>query len=340
MAFLSVIIPVYNVEEYLAECIDSVLRQNLTDYEILLVDDGSPDNSGRICDEYAENYKEIKVIHKENGGSSSARNAGIESANGDYIIFMDSDDWWNNKVSVTEMLKKVKSNPETEMFLFTSLDYIEDIGFFKRNEHKNIDKISVNSVQNYYSDLLKNGNLEVAAYNKILKREFIIDNSLFFKQGITCEDNEWMLRLLRVLKNVKVINEELYIYRSGRKGSITNMIGFKNVKDLLEIVASSIDFYKINKNHPLKELEFCFCSYLWFSALGLCVKLSKNEKNSLKEMFFKTKVVCDYSNSPKTVICNKFYKILGFNLTAFILGKYIKIKSKKNLNKTFVKQGD
>ena len=88
----SIIIPVYNVEKYLNECVDSVLNQKNVDYEIILVDDGSTDNSGQICDEYVKNHSNISVIHKQNGGASDARNIGIEEAEGDYILFIDSDD--------------------------------------------------------------------------------------------------------------------------------------------------------------------------------------------------------------------------------------------------------
>ena len=90
---VSVIIPIYKVEQYLARCIDSVLRQTVSDLEIILVDDGSPDACGAICDEYAKKDDRIRVIHKENGGLSSARNAGIKIAKGEYIAFVDSDDW-------------------------------------------------------------------------------------------------------------------------------------------------------------------------------------------------------------------------------------------------------
>lgn len=88
----SIIIPVYNVEKYLNECVDSVLNQKNVDYEIILVDDGSTDNSGQICDEYLKKHSNVSVIHKVNGGLSDARNAGLESAEGDYILFVDSDD--------------------------------------------------------------------------------------------------------------------------------------------------------------------------------------------------------------------------------------------------------
>lgn len=93
MCEISIIVPIYKVERYLKRCVDSILNQTFTDFELILVDDGSPDNCGRICDEYAEKDNRIYVIHKENGGLSDARNAGLDYATGQYIIFVDSDDF-------------------------------------------------------------------------------------------------------------------------------------------------------------------------------------------------------------------------------------------------------
>lgn len=132
MPFVSVIIPVYKVEKYLCQCVDSVINQKLDNIEIILVDDGSPDNCPHICDDYQEMYEYVKVIHKQNGGLSSARNAGIKAATGRYIIFMDSDDWWNPEVSVSKMIAEVTEKPYVDMFLFTSLDYIEGDGLYKQ----------------------------------------------------------------------------------------------------------------------------------------------------------------------------------------------------------------
>ena len=336
--FLSVIIPVYNVENYLNRCVDSILSQNLESFEIILVDDGSPDGSGRICDEYAERDSRIKVIHKENGGLSMARNTGIDAALGEYIIFIDSDDWWNPDVSVNEMIERVKSEPEVEMFLFSSLDYVEGEGYFKRAEHERLSEISTASAAEYYNGLLQNGNFEVHAATKILKAEFLRSNSLYFKAGIKGEDNEWMIRLLRVLRSVRILADSpLYIYRAGRIGSISNSIKINNVRDLLDIVDSAVEYRRERGNSDgILECELCFCSYLWFSALGLSSRLSRGEKKELYPLFKKTSAVCKYSTSKKTKLAYSLYRVVGLKITAWVLGRYIAKKQKKNLNKSKV----
>lgn len=334
MPFVSIIIPVYNVEKYLRQCIDSVLNQKLNNAEIILVDDGSPDNCPAICDEYANKYAEVRVLHKKNGGLSSARNAGIQAAKGEYLIFMDSDDWWNPEICVNDLLSEVQRHNDVEMFLFTSYDFVEGQGLFKRNEHHNLKCIRTDTVKNYYQDLLNNGNLEVSACTKIIKRSFLINHELYFKEGLLSEDNQWMLRMLRKLQSVHILDEPLYICRTTRQDSITHTIKKKNIADLLTIVNESIEYYKDDeKNCEIKSLELCYASYLWFSALGLSAKLNKAERKEVKELFKKTRSVCAYSNSKKTKLCNWVLKIVGFDLTTSILGMYIKLKGKYHINR-------
>ncbi len=329
MPFLSVIIPVYKVENYLNQCVDSVINQNLEDIEIILVDDGSPDNCPQICDDYAKKYSYIKVIHKKNGGQSSARNVGIAAAQGEYLIFMDSDDWWNSDVSVNDILNYVREKPKTEMLLFTSYDYVEGEGYYKRKEHNYFNSIDVSSTVKYYSSLARNGNWEVSANTKVFKKDFILKNKLFFDDSLVCEDNEWMIRILRIVEFIEKIELPLYICRIGRKDSVTNSIGKKSITGMLDIVDKSMHYY-IEKENDISDFirinELSFCSYLWFCAMGLCTRLSKDEKKEVRSLFKETSSVCKYSNSKKTKLSKIVYKIFGFNFTVAILGKYIKIK--------------
>lgn len=332
--YLSIIIPVYNVEKYLRQCIDSVLDQHLCDYEVILVDDGSPDRSPQICDEYASSYSEITVIHQSNKGASEARNAGIKASRGTYLMFMDSDDWWNPEVSVNGIVKRIQSGKESDMYLFTSIDYIDGVGYYKRKEHNNLDQIRTQKVEDYYQDLLLNGNLEVSACTKVLNREFILDNDLLFVEGLTGEDNQWMIRLLRKLRTVEIINEPLYICRISRNDSVTHTIKKKNIEDLLKIVEESISYYQMRQsNERIKKLEFCFCAYLWFCALGLSQRLSKEEQRRLLPKFKSTDMVCRYSNSSKTRVAYFVSRVFGVKVTSFILGKYIGLKNMINFNK-------
>ena len=112
MPKLSIIVPVYNVEQYIHKCVDSILNQNFEDFELLLVDDGSPDNCGKICDEYAQKDERVRVIHKENGGVSSARNLGVDEAKGEYISFVDPDDWVDENIYIDTIRYMEKTNSD------------------------------------------------------------------------------------------------------------------------------------------------------------------------------------------------------------------------------------
>lgn len=329
---LSVVIPVYNVEKYLRQCVDSVLNQHLQDYEIILVDDGSKDNSGRICDDYKKTHDNVDVIHKENGGLSSARNTGIKAASGRYIVFLDSDDWWNPDIDFRLILNRVSNNENVEMFLLSSVDYIEGEGLYRRNEHERLNNIRTDTVKHYYSDLLKNGNLEVHACTKIMSKDFLINNNLFFKEGLLGEDNEWMIRVLRCLKRVEIINLPIYVYRRARPNSISNSIKKKNIADLLEIVANSMEYYKKNVDAENKNNELNFCSYLWFCALGLSNQIKESEYKETISVFKKTSQICTYSNSYKNRLAYRVYRLFGLSICRRLLGSYLKIKKHRKLH--------
>lgn len=331
---LSVVIPVYKVEKYLNECVDSIINQSFDDYEIILVDDGSPDKCPEICDEYANKYDFIKVIHKQNGGLSAARNTGIDAASGEYIMFLDSDDYWNPDVNVSKIIDIVRKKTNVEMFVLSSLDYIEGKGCFERADRKTLSNVPTDTVENYYKAMLNRGNIEVHAATKIIKKDFIINNGLYFTVGILSEDNDWMMRVLRVLNHVEIINEPLYIYRVGRPGSITNTVSKKNIVFLLEMIDRSIKYYKDNPDSKLKQYELCYCAYLWYIAVGLSNKVLKKDRKELKSLFFDTSCVCSFSNSKKTKICYKIYRIFGFNFLLFVLGSYLKIKKYFNYKKS------
>lgn len=131
---LSIIVPVYNVESYLSKCIKSVLSQSLSDYELLLIDDGSTDASGKICDEFGQDNSRIRVFHKKNGGVSSARNLGIEKANGEFVSFLDSDDWVTDDY-VSTILDNIRGY---DLLFFSNNRFLED-GSIIEQHHKKVE---------------------------------------------------------------------------------------------------------------------------------------------------------------------------------------------------------
>ena len=246
---ISVIVPVYKVEKYLNKCIDSIINQTYKNLEIILVDDGSPDNCPQICDEYAKRDNRIKVIHKENGGLSDTRNVGIHVAKGKYIGFVDSDDWI--ALEFYEKLYKLlkKHNAEIAVCDFT------------RTNNENLLVNNKNTIEIMYSqeEYLKRyfkigcQNTEYYAWNKLYKRNLISDNQ--YPKGLTSEDVVGTYKA--ILKSNKIVktSEKLYFYRYNSE-SITGKFSEKDL-DLIPIWNQIIE---ITKNNNSK--------YMWMAELN------------------------------------------------------------------------
>lgn len=211
MCELSIIIPVYNVESYLKECIDSILEISKISYELILVDDGSTDRSGKICDFYQVKYGEerIKVIHKENSGVSNARNEGIRKATGNYITFVDSDD-----TVIAEQLKYALEQSYQNDLIISGINYIySDQIVLKKLIETYIDFNVKDEVNDYY-ELLDKQYIFYAIYGKIYKKDIIHDNKILFNTEYSIlEDSIFVWKYLEVCKKVKVIQNTFYNYR-------------------------------------------------------------------------------------------------------------------------------
>ena len=337
---LSVVIPVYNVKKYLHIAVQSVLFQDIEDMEIILVDDGSTDGSGKCCDELALRYPCIRVIHQQNGGLSSARNTGIKAAKGDYLMFLDSDDWWNPDVKVNEILDIAHTRPSIQMFLLSGYDYYEGDGLYIRKDAEMLGKIDTSGGKQYYESLMKYANYQMSPATKVFRRSFIIDNDLFFEAGITGEDNRWMMLVLRKLRYVQVLNVLLHVYRRNREGSITSSIKRKNIEDLLGIIKTSQ--FEIEQGAVPKEIQDCeksFCAYLWFCALGLVRKISAKDRETLYPLFQETADVCRYSYARKTKLAYVTYRVFGIRIVSWVFGTYISLNGKHKLNQMRVSDG-
>ena len=333
MPFLSVIIPVYKVEKYLNRCVDSVLAQDFVDVEIILVDDGSPDRCPTICDEYAKKDTRVKVIHKENGGLSSARNAGIEIAQGEYLTFLDSDDAWvENKLGeVITYLKKA----DVDMLVFSSCDRLQNGKIYQREDHllSNNEKFKIFNRDEYYTLLIEQGNLRESACTKVIKSKFIKENELFFQKDLISEDTEWMFRVLRNCKNLVVVDTLLFVCTYGREGSISNTAGVKSIQSLLQIINQSVLYYEENSESPTKEFELEHCAYLLSITLGIYGGIKEKHRKELKNQIKNLCYLLKNNNAKKVKLVRTCLKLFGIELTAKILNKYISENKKRMLNR-------
>ena len=240
----SIIVPIYDVERYLTQCIESVLAQDYSNYELILVDDGSPDNSIDICTKYAKQYSNIVFIHKINGGVSDARNAGIQIARGEYLMFLDSDDYWEGTTILSNLQNIITENNPDVIFNYMSSVYPDKIV----NHYINRDKL-IGSFKEDFQGLYQDGIYLGFPFTKIMKRELIFKNQLFFIKGRTFEDIIWSFSLVKHIKDYAIYQNCFYMYRRERKGSITSVVTAKNQESLfqnLSDVITEIENMKLN----------------------------------------------------------------------------------------------
>lgn len=223
---LSIIVPVYNVEEYLSKCIESLIAgcgKYWDKTEIVLVDDGSPDKCPEICDAYTQKYSNIKTIHKQNGGVSSARNLGIEKSSGEYITFCDSDDYVTNEFE--KVFEYIDLHPNVDVFSVGLIKDGEFISKFKDKEY---------NPQNY-NDILEivKRDVTISCCAKIVKRKFVVDNDILFPTGIKSEDLVWSCNLL--FKSTKFMLVDLAYYNYvNRESSVTHSVTLKGIESQIK----------------------------------------------------------------------------------------------------------
>lgn len=218
MIKLSIIVPIYGVEQYLHKCVESLLNQDIpsSDYEIILVDDGSPDACPQICDEYAAAHKNIRVVHRENGGLSAARNSGIEIAQGEYIMFVDSDDYIEPNVLSGLMAQVERGNLDVLRYNYQNVNEQYEVFLPYRDAKRDVDySENITGGEDFLNNRL--GPMCYAVMF-VIKRELLDD--CIFKEGIYFEDVEWTPRLL--LKSKRVASTKIIAYNYlWRTGSIT-----------------------------------------------------------------------------------------------------------------------
>lgn len=268
MKRLSVIIPCYNVQEYLSKCIDSVIDNELDDIEIILVNDGSKDDTLKIIKEYKKKCKDIiKIVDQENQGLSMARNAGIEVSTGEYITFLDSDDYVDSKMYSTMLDKAYESNFDLVVcgvkMLYSDHELNVNSGVVKDcNSKEEVKEV----MYNFYP----------AACNKLYKREVIGD--LRFKKGVWFEDVEFMYRLLPHVKSIGIVNEYYYYYLQ-REGSITYVYNSK-LYDFLYNLDGVVEYYKENGFYEeyKEELEYTYVRYLYATFIKRIAKMKDKKE--------------------------------------------------------------
>lgn len=320
--FFSVIIPVYNVEKYLKECVDSILNQTFSDYELILVDDGSTDGSPQICDDYAAIDSRVKVIHNKNGGASAARNTGMKAAQGEYIINIDSDDYFLTN-DVFEKIYNCSNNKD--IILFKYQKYFDETKRFEKCPFSYANISEDDSFVESIDKLVRADAFFGMAWMKTVKRELIAENNIYFEEGIVGEDIDWNYNLYCNASSLVTIDEAFIAYRQ-RENSVTSAPKIKSLTSLLYIIKRWADRINSLSDEVLKKALLGSLAKHYSNTLIAYTRIKDNTKKGYKNKVKDFVWLLKYGLSSRPRLMGKIYSFVGFNIMLSLINILDKIK--------------
>ncbi len=315
---ISVIVPVYGVERFLGECLDSILAQSHRELQVILVDDGSADSSPEICDKYALSDSRVKVIHQPNGGVSRARNVGISHATGEYILFVDADDTLGNSEGIAHAAKILSQNPKIDVLSF-ELTYITTKRAY---EHPPLDVDRLNSLSKdeALKHLISIDRLDSAACSKFIRRQIVVDNDIKFIPDIRSEDYDWTLNILLHSETIRFTSDHFYHYRQW-EGSASATISTKHLWDIWHTIKLWCD------KRPESGLYLDYIAYIYgFLMSRLYLIPEKKQRQELLSQMKSYSHLLKYRGSKKMRWVAMLYNICGFSLACNILGLMVRLR--------------
>lgn len=323
----SIIVPVYKTEKYVRQCVDSILSQSYTDFELILVDNESPDSCPQICEDYAKQDGRVRAIHKKHGTAASGRNLGIKSAVGDYLCFLDSDDWWADSEVLSKINRRIERTSPDILELYykfhfdsTGEEMIPNtVDFTGFDELENDKKIEF---------LINHDRLNPSAWGMCISRAFIEKSQGYFDENKVIEDIDWCIRMFSFSPRVDAIQDSVYVYRKDREGSVTRTMKFKSIQDLCSIIEGAPSILCDSQN-PVHQAMMNYVTYQALIASALTfrksVEIEKGQKKEVRRVLraFCKKYINKYHSHPKVNKAVKVYKILGYWGMARVLGFYL-----------------
>lgn len=321
---VSIIIPVYNTEKFLIECLESLVNQTLASKEIIIVDDGSTDNSYKILKEYSERYKFVKVFKKENGGQSSARNLGLSKASGEYIMFVDSDDFieLDTLESMTLIADKYRSDIVRGKYIYCNengesekYDKPEDLHYYNHPLKG----------KRYLVEAIRSNRYDIAPVVNCIRKSYLDQINLQFIEGFFYEDQEYTLKLLTLGDPIVVqTNKYFYHYRINSQ-STTKTHSLKKAKDILNVIGEMIVY--IDKSDFPKEIEkyaYMTVSYAFSHMAIISLGLEKRNQKLFNKMISKhlKKLIIKYPTYRTNTNIQNYLFLINPKLLAYILRIY------------------
>lgn len=321
---LSFILPIYKVEAYLPQCVDSILSQATEDCEIILVDDGSPDGCGAICDRYAESYEIVKVIHKPNGGLSDARNAGFDQAQGKYVLFVDSDDYLEPD-AVSQILHWIDTTDADVAFLQSRKVYPDGTSE-PMGENLIREEILGKSREEVLRFLVTRPKFPASAWGKIYRRAFLREHGFHYPYDRRLsEDLMHSLDLFLTAEKFDCLEFPYYCYRQNRAGSICNTVNARYYFDTFLFVTEAAERFAENKLavSETAALALSFAAYEYAILVWQMLDLTGEDRKRAEAMLQQYRWVLKYGQSVKTKLVRFAVSCLGLKGAAKLLDWYM-----------------
>ena len=321
---LSIIIPVYNVDNYLAECVNSIRSQCNDSCELILIDDGSTDSSGFLCDSFEDNI--VKVVHKQNEGLGATRNVGINIATGKYVSFVDSDDRVTSR-SIQRLINWISSNDNTDICFLEGIKFYSDDTSVSMGDEIVRDKVRNQRKTQVIKHLASRPKFPGSSCTKVYRRAFLVENNIAFPSDRRVSEDLWfVMECFLLAKTFDELDFNYYEYRQNREGSITNTVSSKSYYDL----ASFIEFYSnkltINRttNHTINKWLMSFVAYEYIQLTIDYNFLPITERSEamifLKEYYWTLR----YAFSRRVRLVRFVFSITGLKLGSKLISIYLK----------------
>lgn len=323
---ISVIIPVYNAEKYLSECIDSILLQTYLNLELILVNDGSVDNSSKICDNYAKANSNVTAITTNNGGAAMARNVGLEIAAGKWIIFQDADDFWDDNNGLQNLIDFKKSiSYDVDLIFFNYKRYFQKNNEFVDRPDFSNDLLETVDKDSKVVKLFLNAFIPAPPWGKLIKRKLLLDNKIYFPNLRSSEDIPWFIDLIINSTNFTFTNLRFQVYRKQVETSLTYSFNKKKYDTLYEIVESASTKYESGtQKSKYNQYIMSFFAYQYIILLSMSVNFKMDvfllEQKRLKKLSW----LLNYNRIKKVQQIQKLRKFLPQLAVSYLLNYYAK----------------
>ena len=326
--FFSIIIPVHNAAPYLPQCLDSIERQSFSDFEVILVDDASEDNSPTICAEYEDKDTRYHLIcQEENRGAAAARNIGLENAQGQYIAFMDSDDFWGRDDALQLLYELILSSKYPDIIGSPMGDYFDRSNIVKAHDTSIASTINSLDYPNAMDSLIALGHYSSSASGKIVRRTLVTENNLQFPEGLrNNEDTAWSVSILYVANSIKWLDHTYYFYRRQTPNSTSKTLQSANQLDAMGTIISNhlqiLDTQQLDEYRIRHSNSFIAYFYIIYLARLFADKSSGYRQRRAAQRM--NSWLLHYHGNKRVKLVYYAYRVLGYHLTGHLLATALK----------------